>query len=221
MFSRNVLAAFLIALLPVGAHADMLVTGVIDGPLTGGLPKAIELCSIMDIADLSIYGVGSANNGGGTDGEEFTFPNVALAAQTFIYVASDSAGFHDFFGFAPTYVSSAALINGDDAIELFMNGSVVDVFGDIAVDGTGQAWEYLDGWAYRNGGTGPDGSTFVIGNWSFSGPNALDGETSNSTAATPFPIGTYAHPTVAVETTTWSEIKALFEGTGGSQDELR
>jgi hypothetical protein len=47
---------------------------LIDGPLYGGTPKAIELYVYEDIVDLSIFGVGSANNGGGTDGEEFTFP---------------------------------------------------------------------------------------------------------------------------------------------------
>jgi len=82
-------------------------------------------------------------------------------------------------------------INGDDAIELFMNASVIDVFGDINVDGTGEPWEYMDGWAYRVDGTGPDGSTFVLDNFFYSGPNALDGETSNATAQFPFPTGTY------------------------------
>ncbi|MDJ0755358.1 MAG: ExeM/NucH family extracellular endonuclease [Ardenticatenaceae bacterium] len=174
---------------------DLIITGVIDGPLTGGVPKAVELYVVNNIADLSIYGLGSANNGGGSDGEEFTFPAVAATAGDFIYVASESTEFTNFFGFAPNYTSGAMAINGDDAVELFTSGAVSDVFGDINVDGTGQAWEYLDGWAYRNDATGPDGTTFTIGNWSFSGPNALDGETSNATAATPFPIGTYA-PTV-------------------------
>ena len=63
-----------------------------------------------------------------------------------------------------------------------MNGTVVDVFGEIAVDGTGQPWEHLDGWTYRVNDTGADGSTFVLANWTFSGPNALDGETTNATA---------------------------------------
>lgn len=186
------------ALLPVGAVApamattgDLVITGVVDGPLTGGLPKAIELYAVNDIADLSVYGVGSANNGGGTDGEEFTFPADAASAGEFIYVASENTGFNEFLGFAPNYTSSAANINGDDAIELFMNGAVVDIFGEIDVDGTGQPWEHLDGWTYRVDGTGQDGSTFVLANWTFSGPNALDGETTNATAATPFPIGTY------------------------------
>ncbi len=177
---------------------DLVITGVYDGPLSGGTPKGVELYALNAIPDLSVHGIGSANNGGGSDGEEFTFPAIAVPAGTCIYVASESTQFANFFGFAPDYVAGAMSINGDDAIELFANGAVSDVFGDINVDGTGEAWDHVDGWAYRNSSTGPDGSTFTIGNWSFSGPNALDGESSNATAATPVPIGTYA-PCATVE----------------------
>ncbi len=173
------------------AQSDLLISGVIDGPLSGGLPKAVEFFVLNDIPDLSIYGFGSANNGGGSDGEEFSFPADAVLAGSFVYVATEATGFSSWFGFAPTYTSSASSINGDDAIELFQNGVVVDVFGDINVDGSGQPWEYLDGWTYRVSGTGPDGATFVLANWSFSGPNALDGESTNGTAARAFPVGTY------------------------------
>ncbi|MDX2416094.1 MAG: lamin tail domain-containing protein [Xanthomonadales bacterium] len=186
------LAACAFCLLSTSAFSqDLVITGVIDGPLSGGIPKAIEVYVINNVADLSNCGLGSANNGGGSDGEEFTFPADAAAAGSFIYVASESVGFEDFFGFSPDYTSGAASINGDDAIELFCGGLVIDVFGDINVDGSGQPWEYLDGWAYRVNSTGPDGTTFTIANWTFSGRNALDGETSNDTAAIPFPIGTY------------------------------
>lgn len=171
---------------------DIIITGLIDGPLPGGLPKAIELYVVNNIADLSQYGLGSANNGGGTDGEEFTFPAVAATAGSFIYVATESVEFTNFFGFAPDFTNGTAPnINGDDAVELFYQSNVIDVFGDINVDGTGQPWEYLDGWAYRNNNTGPDGSNFTLANWGFSGINALDGETSNGTAAIPFPAGTF------------------------------
>jgi predicted extracellular nuclease len=173
------------------ASAQLVISGVIDGPLSGGVPKAVEVYVAADIADLSIYGLGGANNGGGTDGEEFTFPAVAASAGDFIYVASESPGFTDFFGFAPDYTTSAASINGDDAIELFKGGTVVDVFGDINVDGSDEPWEYMDGWAYRVDTTGPDGAAFTLGNWTFSGPNALDGASTSATAATPFPLGTY------------------------------
>jgi PKD repeat protein len=187
--------SFTLALLScslMGNAQDMLLTGVYDGPLTGGLPKGVEVYACTAIPDLSFYGVGSANNGGGSDGEEFTFPAVSATAGTYIYLTSDSAGFHDFMGFAADYTTSAMSINGDDAIELFFNTNVIDVFGDINVDGSGEPWEYADGWAYRNDGTGPDGTTFQLCAWSFSGPNALDGETTNASAATPIPIGTYS-----------------------------
>ncbi|NRA12953.1 MAG: DNRLRE domain-containing protein, partial [Crocinitomicaceae bacterium] len=170
----------------------LIITGVIDGPLSGGTPKAVELYVASNIADLSMYGLGCANNGGGTDGEEFTFPSVAVTAGQFIYVATDSIMFNNWFGFFPNYTTgSATNNNGDDAIELFYNSSVADIFGDINVDGTGEPWEHLDGWAYRNSSTGPDGSTFVLGSWSFSGVNALDLELTNASASVPFPTATF------------------------------
>ncbi len=214
------LAVLLLAASPQAAAQDVVITGVVDGPLTGGVPKAIELCVVNDVADLSIYGVGSANNGGGSDGEEITFPAGPASAGTFLYVASEASGFAEFFGFAPTYTANAAAINGDDAIELFMSGGVVDVFGDINVDGNGEPWEYLDGWAYRDNGTGPDGSTFTIGNWSFSGPGALSGESSNGTAAVPFPIGAYSDCTLPVPTPDVLLSELVVTPTGGEFVEI-
>lgn len=177
---------------------DLVITGAYDAGLPGGTPKGVELYVLEDIADLSIYGIGSANNGGGTDGEEFEFPNVSVTKGTFIYIATEDTQFNAFFGMAPDYTSGSMAINGDDAIELFMNDVVIDLFGDINVDGTGEEWEYLDGWAYRNSGSSPS-ATFDITEWTFSGINVFDGETSNATAATPFPIGTYTNTTASVK----------------------
>ena len=185
------------------ATNSLVITGAYDGPLTGGTPKGIELYVINDIADLSSFGVGSANNGGGTDGQEFTFPSVAVSAGTYIYVANDVVGFTEFFGFAPTYNAGSVMsINGDDAIELFENGTVSDTFGDINTDGSGEAWDYLDGWAYRNDDTGPEGTTFTPTNWAYSGINVLDGQSDNASASTPFPIGTYSNATASTSNNT-------------------
>jgi uncharacterized protein len=193
------LALLVVAGATFATNAQLIITGVIDGPLSGGTPKAVEFYATDDIADLSVYGFGSASNGGGTDGEEFTFSGSASKGD-FLYVATEATNFTNFFGFAPTFTNgNAPNINGDDAIELFKNGSVIDVFGEITyAGGTGalQPWNHADGWAYRTNNTGPDGSTFAIDNWYFSGRDALDGETSNATAAVPFPIGSYV-PTPA------------------------
>lgn len=196
---RRVLAATLLAITgtvattSAGAQAadgSMIITGVVDGPLTGGLPKAIEVYVQSDIPDLSAFALGSANNGGGTDGVEFTFPAGSAAAGTYLYVATEIPMFTSFFGFAPDYTSgTAASINGDDAIELFEDGVAVDVFGDPNTSGTGEPWDYLDGWAKRNDITDVPTTSFDASAWTFSGPNALDGETTNASAATPFPLG--------------------------------
>ena len=58
--------------------------------------------------------------------------------------------------------------NGDDAIELFELGVVIETFGEIDMDGTGQAWEYTDSWAYQASG----------GEWTYGGVNCTD-ETDN------------------------------------------
>lgn len=174
---------------------DLVITGAYDGPLSGGTPKGVELYVINNIADLSTYGLGSANNGGDTDGVEFTFPADAAAAGSYIYVATEAVEFANFFGFAPNYTSGAMGINGDDAVELFSDVDttpvVTDVFGDINTDGTGEVWDHVDGWAYRVDGTGPEGSTFTPTNWTYSGTNQLEGGVTNAACTVPFPIGTY------------------------------
>lgn len=178
--------------LAMGPTTDLIITGAYDGPLPFGLPKGIELYVVNNIADLSMYGISSANNGTGTTGgAEFTFPAVSATAGSYIYATSDSAGFADFFGFNADYVDGSMNINGDDAIELYQGSTVIDVFGDVNVDGTGELWEYLDGWAYSDNGRAAS-ATFNVADWTYSGINALDGETTNGTAATPFPIGTYS-----------------------------
>jgi hypothetical protein len=174
------------------AQSDVILTAVWDGNLPGQLPKGVELYVVNDVADMSIYGLGSANNGQGTDGQEFTFPAVAYSAGTYVYVASEAPQFTAFFGFAPNHTSAAVNVNGDDAIELFKDGEPVDVFGEIDYATFDGSWSYLNGWAYRVNGTGPDGITYIPGNWMFSGAQALAGVTTNASAPNPIPVGTYS-----------------------------
>ena len=110
-----------------GQCGGLYIAGVIDGPLPGGLPKGVTVCASQTILDLSIYGLGSANNGGGTDGEEYTFPAVCMEAGDCLFIASDTSGPTNFFGCAPFDTDSAVNINGDDAIELFCGLSLIHI----------------------------------------------------------------------------------------------
>jgi hypothetical protein len=169
---------------------SLILTGVVHN---GAAPKMLELYATDDIETLSQYAIGSAQNGSGTDGVEWTFPDESMEANTFVYVANDTVAFTDFFGFPPTFVDGGAAcnFNGNDAIELFEAGVGVDVFGEINVDGLGTEWEYSGGWAYRVNGTGPDGYEFQQSHWLLSSLDALDGAVSNLFSNEPFPTGTY------------------------------
>ena len=192
---KSFFTLFLSIMLMHMMSGQAVITAAFDCTLPGGTPKGIEVYITQDISDLTLLGVSSANNGTGATGTpEYTLPSGTATAGQYIYISTEADNFLAWFGFAADYVDDAngsMNINGDDAIELFYNGVVIDVFGDVDMDGSGMPWEYLDGWAARLPSTGPDGSTFVISNWNFSVPDALDGETSNATAANPVPLKSY------------------------------
>lgn len=184
------------------APASLMISGVYDGPRSAGTPKGIELYALHNITNLSAYGFGSANNGQGTDGQEFTFPAISVPANTYLYLATDSIEFEAFFGFFPNFNSSAAGINGNDAIELFFNGEVIDQFGFTDVDGSGENWDYQDGWAARSMGQRNNNGLFNPDRWTYSGTNELEGGPTNATCDRPFPLSNFnGAPTIASE---WS-----------------
>ena len=159
-------------------------------PSGGSDGKAIHLLATDSIADLSIYGIGVANNGGGTDGLEYVFPVMSVSAGDHILLARTPSAMASYFDVC--YVefdhvltaTSSISQNGDDAIELFMDSVVVETFGDINVDGTGECWEYLDSWAYKSTGD----STCLSGHWIFGGVNCTDGSTTIFDASCLYPV---------------------------------
>lgn len=146
--------------------------GIIDfsTPVGGTSGKAIHLLANADIEDLSTFGIGVANNGGGTDGEEFSFPSLSVAAGESLLLVRNQDALEAYFDSCWTefthivQASTSIDQNGDDAIELYEYGEVIETFGDPAVDGTGQDWEYMDSWAYK-----------WNGNWILGGINCTDG----------------------------------------------
>ena len=124
-----------------------------------------------------MWGIGSANNGGGSDGQEFTFPAGSAAAGDFFVIAGNVDSFNFFANnFVQNFTliqSGAANVNGDDAIEVFNNGSVFDTYGDINTLGDGETWDYTDGFATRTGG-GPgafDQANYSSNAFAFDGLN--------------------------------------------------
>lgn len=175
------------------ANADLIITGVMDGPLSGGTPKAVELYATADIADLSIYGIELVSNAGSTGGAVETAFSGSMLAGEFYYVASEAPNFTAVFGFAPDLVTGDANHNGDDDFYIYKNGVAIDTWGGSdGVDNTGTDADILDSWAYRNDGAGPN-TTFTASEWTIAAPNSLDGLDAAGTAAA-VPFGTYQIP---------------------------
>ncbi len=186
-----------------GSSSSLILTGIFDGTLSGGTPKGVELFATENIEDLSFYGIGSANNGDGSDGVELTLSG-SVAEGEFIYIATEENNFNTWFGLNPDIVDDMAVaINGNDAIELFYDSTkaftgnelVVDIFGETNASAT--SWSYTNGWAYRSSSTGPDGNTFAESNWTYSGDNAYEGTSNNADANNPMPVKSFepANPT--------------------------
>ena len=163
-----------------------------DFGLSGSSGKALMLTANQSISDLSAYGVGSANNGGGTDGQEYTFPAVSVSAGQHVVLCRDQAALSGYFSgcleqfngaLFPTVIiesSSEPSGNGNDAYELFHNGNVIETFGDI----NSSAYTYRDSWAWK------DTAAANVGNWVYGGNDCSDNSSSTQTSNCPFPLAT-------------------------------
>jgi hypothetical protein len=181
---------------PPSMQMCLLLTGIIDGPLPGGTPKALELYTLCEILDLSAYGLGRSTNGLGSGGLAYSLPFGAVGASTYLYIASATTNFANWFGAgAPNLLGTSSVLNvdGNDALELYHNGVVVDRLGEPNNASAVQPWHYTDGWAYRVSGTGPS-AIWQLGSFRYSGNLALASCTNNTACATRFPIGTYSPP---------------------------
>ena len=188
----NLILSLVLINLTVFTQNNLELAGVLDldVPTGGSTGKAIHVRALQNISDLSIYGIGIANNGGGTDGQEYTFPSINLNTGDEVIVCRDTVAINSYFvGCSPfnlVILDDQAVItqNGDDAIELFENGIVIETFGDINVDGTGEPWEYKDSWAYKDA----SGSVTFNGlNWVMGGVDCTDGSTTSISSNCPYP----------------------------------
>lgn len=157
-----------------------IVTTIIDGPCSGGEPKVIEIYAsgTVDFSNYALERRTNSNPWSSASNVSLDFLGTITDNYVYIIGTGDSPEFQGEYpaiAVGSIFENSIASGNGDDSFRIVTAdlSTVVDEFGG-EVDGSGEPWEYLDSWAKRNNGTGPD-SNFTIANWSFGGPNALDG----------------------------------------------
>ncbi|MHC4828493.1 MAG: lamin tail domain-containing protein, partial [Planctomycetota bacterium] len=181
------------------AQDGLIISELMDATLPGGLPKFVELTNCGDTTvDLSGFSIGNINNGDATMGfDALVLSGTLEPGESYVvsYENGDGPGmgvFFDTYGFDPDNFEQGSFINGDDVIVLFIgpafgdnsqgegngdpgDGSVApvqDVYGVPGVDGTGEVWEYTDGYSYRYGGASPT-NVFDPAEWFFGGADSL------------------------------------------------
>jgi hypothetical protein len=95
--------------------------------------------------------------------------------------------FHAVYGFDANERTPGAVINGDDAIALVLLGvddepTIIDVYGDIGTDGSGELWDYEDSYSYRKPGIQGPSITFDAAEWIIAGAGSLVGVTAEEIA---------------------------------------
>jgi len=184
-----------------GGTGELIITEVVDGTLTGGQPKWVEITNVggAAIADLSVYRFANFNNGGTVNSFDATTLNaVPLAAGASFVIAYENSTntacdpnmlvscFEFVYGVPPDQFIGP-FTNGDDMYMILLGGGVgttnggpgdgsdgllVDVYGEWGQDGTGEAWEYTDGYSARC--FGDSSSVWQICEWFVAGVNSLE-----------------------------------------------
>lgn len=162
------------------ANADVIISEVVDGDLSGGNPKFVELTNTGVAA--YVFGAGDSiqvySNGSVSASATVSLNGISIAPGDSYVIASSAndgiAQFNNAYGFGADLFTGAFFSNGDDVYALNIGGTVVDSAGQIGVDGTGTGWEYLDSYGYRNPTSITQGA-FNLADWTFGGVAALDG----------------------------------------------
>ena len=113
----------------------------------------------------------------GTSYGSIALTGTVAAGATF--VVSTSTNFLTVYGFDADQYDNTISGNGDDAYFLYSGGgfgvgTLVDIYGQIAIDGTGTPWEYTDSRAVRDGLVTQGQTTWDSGEWTITAAVALD-----------------------------------------------
>jgi hypothetical protein len=120
------------------------------------------------------------SNGNFLGSASIDLSGMTLAPGEYLVVAKDQTAFEARWGtgIANVVYSSTVNVNGDDVLALKYNGTVYEIYGELGVDGTGEAWEYTDSCATRAEGSVAN-PIWTAGEWT------IDSDTTNASPGSP------------------------------------
>lgn len=167
------------------ARADLIMTAIYDG--FSSSPKGVEL-HVLATGSYAGWTLDTEFNENVGFSTAYTFDSTVYTAGSFLYVTSTATD-ATLVGLAGTIISDGSFVmNGDDRVRLTNGSIVIDQYGVSGVDGTGQAWEYLDSFATRKSFTSANGA-FSVANWNVRTVDSLDA--GNGPLTGPSGLGTF------------------------------
>lgn len=183
---QSALALMAACAVATNSFADLIISEVVDGDLSGGNPKFVELTNTGS-TNFTFSGGGIVVQSNADVDLTVDVPLVGVtipAGDSYVIQSTANGGqaiFESTYGFAADLYTPVFFSNGDDryiladADLLGVATNLVDIHGQIGTDGTGSNWEYLDSYAHRlpqyisgNGGV------FDATEWFHAGVAALD-----------------------------------------------
>ncbi len=180
---KTLLTTALLFLISGLSYGQLIITGIYDGD--GSDPKGIELY-VLTTGDYTGWFIKTQTNANTSWSTGYTMgadagDSGSYTAGDYIYISSTSSTLST-WGWGIGGGSEKGLLiddtsfnqNGDDRVGVFNTSNVlIDLYGEEDQDGTGEAWEYTDSYAYRKDNVGAS-SSFNVANWNVAGINALE-----------------------------------------------
>lgn len=190
------------------SHAQVIISEVVSGPMSGGNPKFLELFNASTTTTVTL-GTGDRiriySNGNATANTLYDFGandganNVTLLpGQVWTIASSLNGGVAQWsiaYGSAqPNVFTGSAMGNGNDAYALENASGIVDVLGVIGNGPDGAAnssdfsmtWSYSNSWVRRNPNVCAPNATYTVSEWTIpvgdsNGTNSLRQGASDNT----------------------------------------
>ena len=163
--------------------ADVIITEVADGTLTGQQPKFVEITNVGTEAYTFPIGGGIINQNNANidfdvdwDLEGITLqPGQSWVVNSLTPTGAEAATFVTLFGKDADEYADVPFGNGDDRYILTDGTTILDIYGENGVDASPEGsggpvaiWGYQDGYAYRKAGiTSGRGLAFDPDEWVF------------------------------------------------------
>lgn len=163
----------------------VIISEVVDGTLSGGCPKWIELTN-TGTGPFAFFEGGiivQSDNSTDTQVDIDLTGAVIAAGASFVIVSNQgltcTGSFDGIYNMTADFYTNVLIGNGNDRYILTdtANGAhLLDIYGEFGVNGTGLPWEYTSGYSYRMPNCNQGyGTTFAAGEWFFGGKNSLVG----------------------------------------------